>query len=69
MEWCIILLVIGMVLAAELMNSAIEMLTDLASPAYSKKAGRLKDMAAGAVLITAITAVIVGLIIFIPKIF
>jgi len=66
-EWLWIILCIGMVLVAELFNTAIEFLTDLVSPEYNKKAGLVKDMSAGAVLITAITALIIGLIIFIPK--
>lgn len=66
-EWLWVILCIGMVLVAELFNTAIEFLTDLVSPEYNKKAGLVKDMAAGAVLITAITAVIIGLIIFLPK--
>ncbi len=67
-EWIAIVLSIGLVLAAEVFNSAIETLVDLVSPAYNEKAGKIKDMAAGAVLITAITAAIIGMIIFIPKI-
>lgn len=67
-EWCLVILCIGMVLAAEGFNTAIEKLTDLASPGYNELAGKAKDVAAGAVLITAIAAATVGLIIFIPKI-
>jgi diacylglycerol kinase len=66
-EWLWIILCIGMVLVAELFNTAIEFLTDLVSPEYNKKAGLVKDMSAGAVLITAVTALIIGLIIFVPK--
>jgi diacylglycerol kinase (ATP) len=66
-EWLWIILCIGMVLVAELFNTAIEFLTDLVSPEYNKKAGLVKDMSAGAVLITAITALIIGLNIFLPK--
>lgn len=66
-EWLWIILCIGMVLVAELFNTAIEFLTDLVSPEYNKKAGLVKDMSAGAVLITAITALIIGLVIFVPK--
>jgi len=66
-EWLWVAICIGAVLAAELFNTAIEFLTDLVSPEYNKKAGQVKDMAAGAVLITAITALIIGLIIFLPK--
>jgi diacylglycerol kinase len=66
-EWLWIILCIGLVLAAELFNTAIEFLTDLVSPEYNKKAGLVKDMSAGAVLITAICALAIGLIIFLPK--
>jgi diacylglycerol kinase (ATP) len=66
-EWLWISLCIGLVLAAELFNTAIEFLTDLVSPEYDKKAGLVKDMSAGAVLITAISALVIGLVIFVPK--
>jgi diacylglycerol kinase (ATP) len=66
-EWLWIILCIAMVLVAELFNTALEFLTDLVSPEYNKKAGLVKDMAAGAVLITAICAMVIGLIIFVPK--
>ncbi len=66
-EWVYIVFCIGIVLAAEIFNSAMEVLTDLVSPGYNTKAKLVKDMAAGAVLVSAIAAVIVGLIIFVPK--
>jgi len=66
-EWLWIILCMAMVLIAELFNTALEFLTDLVSPEYNKKAGLVKDMSAGAVLITAICALIIGLIIFVPK--
>lgn len=69
LEWVVVIFSIGLVLAAEIFNSAIETLVDLVSPNYNEKAGKIKDMAAGAVLISAITTVIIGAIIFIPKIF
>jgi diacylglycerol kinase len=49
------------------MNSAIESLVDLVSPEKNSLAGKAKDIAAGAVLVAAICAAIVGLIIFVPK--
>ncbi len=67
-EWLVIIFAIGFVMAAELVNTAIEHLVDLASPEWNEKAGRIKDVAAGAVLIAAITALLTGLVIFIPKI-
>lgn len=68
MEWLIILLCIGVVFTAEIMNTAIELLTDLVSPGYNKKAGLIKDLAAGAVLVSALVSAIIGFWIFIPKI-
>ena len=67
-EWCFIVFAIGFVLVAELFNTAIEWLTDLASPEWNEKAGKIKDVAAGAVLVSAVTALIIGLIIFGPKV-
>ena len=68
-EWVFITLAIGMVIAAEIFNSAIEKLVDFISPNQNEKAGLIKDIAAGAVLICALTAAIIGCIIFIPKLF
>src|SRR5688572_26028128 len=66
-EWCILILTIGLVLALEAANSAIESVVDLASPEHSELARRAKDVAAGAVLIATIVALVVGLILFLPK--
>jgi diacylglycerol kinase (ATP) len=66
-EWVIIILCIGMVLGMELMNSAIERIADKISPEHDPEIGKIKDLAAGAVLVCAIAAAIVGLIIIIPK--
>ncbi len=68
-EWCIILLTICLVLSLEAINTALEYFTDLLSPEYSDKAGKVKDIAAGSVLIAAIASVCVGLIIFGPRLF
>ena len=65
-EWMIVLLCIGVVIAAELFNTAIEKLVDLVSPERHPIAGQVKDIAAGAVLVCAATAAIIGLIIFVP---
>lgn len=65
-EWLIILLCFGIVLAAEAFNTAIERLVNLVSPDYHPIAGDVKDIAAGAVLICATTAAVIGAIIFIP---
>jgi len=65
-EWCVVVLCFGLVLAAEGFNTAIERLVDLVSPDFHPVAGDVKDVAAGAVLICAIAAAIVGLIVFVP---
>ena len=67
-EWVAIIIVIGLVISAEIFNTSIEELVNLVSPQKNEKAGIIKDLAAGAVLILAITAFITGLIIFLPKI-
>ncbi len=66
-EWMAVIICIGMVFAAEAFNTAIERLVNLVSPDYNKMAGDVKDIAAGAVLLCAVAAAIVGLIIFLPK--
>lgn len=66
-EWMLCLLAFGLVMGAEMMNTAIETIVDLVSPEYHKLAGRAKDIAAGAVLISSVFAAIVGLIIFLPR--
>lgn len=66
-EWCIIIFCNAIVFTAEILNTAIEWLTDLVSPDYNELAGKVKDVAAGAVLISATGAAIVGVIIFLPK--
>ena len=66
-EWCIVLFDIGFVICTEIFNTAIEMLVDLVSPLENKKAGIIKDISAGAVLVASIVAAIIGIIIFIPK--
>ena len=65
-DWMIVILCIGVVIAAELFNSAIEKLVDLGAPERHPIAGQVKDIAAGAVLVCAATAAIIGLIVFIP---
>lgn len=65
-EWILIIMAIGLVLTAELFNTAIESLVNLVSPEYDKVAGFIKDVAAGAVLVAAIAAAVIGFIIFIP---
>ena len=66
LEWALVALAVAGVWAAELMNTAIEALTDLASPAYHPLAGKAKDVAAGAVLLAALGALVVGALVFVP---
>jgi diacylglycerol kinase len=68
-EWCILLIVIALVWAAEAFNTVIEKLSDHLFPEHHETARIVKDVAAGAVLVCSLTALICGLIIFLPKIF
>ncbi len=62
-EWCILLICIGLVISLEMINSAIENLVDLVSPDYNEKAGKIKDMAAGAVLVFSFVSLLIGILI------
>ena len=66
LEWCCVLFAIVGVWIAEALNTAIELIIDLVSPQFNSLAGKAKDVAAGAVMVAAIGAAIVGLIIFVP---
>lgn len=66
-EWCICLGLFGLVMALELVNTAVEAVVDLVTGEYHPLAKIAKDTAAGAVLIAAIMAAVAGLIIFVPK--
>lgn len=68
-EWIAQLFAIAMVMGVEGTNSAIEELCDFVHPDFHKKIGIIKDIAAGAVFIVAIVALIIGGIIYFPKIF
>lgn len=65
-EWILLLLCIGCVFSAELFNTAIEVFANKLHPNMDPEIGKVKDLAAAAVLICALTSVLVGLIIFIP---
>lgn len=67
-EWISIVIVIGLVILTELFNTAIERLADLVDPNRNELIGQIKDYSAGAVLMAAIVSLIVGGLIFIPKI-
>lgn len=67
-EWLFILFAMSLVWVTEIINTAIEQLCNVISPEENSSIGRVKDLAAGAVLVAAIFAIITALIIFIPKI-
>lgn len=67
LEWMILLLVIGFVWAAEIFNTAIEILTDHISPEENPTIKIIKDISAGGVLISAMTSVLIGLLLFGPR--
>ena len=66
-EWIIVIFCIGFVISAELFNTAIESFSDAVHPDYNPKIKIVKDLAAAAVLVSAIISAIIGIIIFIPK--
>lgn len=68
LEWVFIISLIGLVIGAELLNTAIEHLVDLATQEYKRKAMLAKDTSAAYVMVLSITASIVGFIIFVPRI-
>ena len=69
MEWALQCLCIGLVMGIEGVNTAIEKLSDFVQPDHDPKIGMIKDISAGAVMLVALMAVVVGLIIYVPKVF
>jgi len=67
LEWCLVVIQVGLVWAAEAFNTSIEKLADVVSPEYHPTIKVVKDLAAAGVLILSLSAVIIGGIIFIPK--
>jgi diacylglycerol kinase (ATP) len=65
-DWCWIILAISIVWTAEALNTAFEFLADAASPEFHPLVRDAKDVAAGAVLLTAVAAAIIGIIVFWP---
>lgn len=65
-EWIMLIFAIAIVFIAEALNTAIELLCDFVSPDYQELIKKTKDVAAGAVLIAAMGAAIIGVIIFLP---
>lgn len=68
-EWIVQTLAIALVMSTEGMNTAIEEIANFIHPEHHTKIGLIKDIAAGAVFIASVFAVIIGLIIYIPKLF
>lgn len=68
-EWMIQTLAIALVMSIEGANTAIEEIANFIHPEYHIKIGKIKDLAAGAVFIASVFAVIVGLVIYLPKVF
>lgn len=66
-EWMFQTLAIGMVLAVEGLNTAVEKIADFVHPQFHEKIGFIKDIAAGAVCFAALTAIVIGAIIYVPK--
>lgn len=66
-DWAAVAVVIGLVLTAEILNTAIEALADLATGEYHPLARAAKDMAAGAVLVASVAAVGVAVAVFVPR--
>lgn len=69
LEYAILILTIAMVVVAEVLNTALEEISDLITMRWSKHSKIAKDVGAGAVLVASFVALIVGLLLFIPKIF
>ena len=69
MEVIVCILLIGLVLAFELINTVVEMIVDMVEPHEDPLAGMIKDASSGAVLVIAVTSAVIGLIIFIPKLY
>ncbi|MDX1315447.1 MAG: diacylglycerol kinase family protein [Eudoraea sp.] len=68
-EWILQTLAIALVLGIEGLNTAVEKIADYIQPQYDQKIGFIKDVAAGAVMLVALGAAIIGLIIYVPKVF
>ncbi|WFO16849.1 diacylglycerol kinase family protein [Cellulophaga baltica 4] len=68
-EWILQIFAIALVLGVEGMNTAVEKISDYIQPEFDKKIGFIKDIAAGAVMLVSIASTIIGMIIYLPKIF
>ena len=68
LEWVAVVFAIGLVFSFEIINTSVENIANFICPEWDERIKRIKDLAAAAVLVSAITAAIVGLLIFLPKI-
>lgn len=68
-EWALQFICIGMVMGIEGINTAVEKLADFVQPEFDQKIGLIKDVSAGAVMAVSLISVIVGCIIYVPKVF
>lgn len=66
-EWIVILFAIGLVITLEIVNSSIERIADYISPEKNEIIKKIKDLSAAAVLVGSITALVIGIVIFLPK--
>lgn len=67
LEWVAVAFAVGLVFSGEIFNSAIEDLSDVVCPEQDERIKKVKDLSAAAVLVNAITAAVVGLLVFLPK--
>lgn len=68
LEWCVLLLTVGLVLTLEIINTSIEKAVDLVTTEFHPLAGQVKDIAAGAVLLSSVVSVVVGVLVFKPHV-
>lgn len=66
-EWLFQTFAIGLIMSIEGLNTAVEKIADFIHPNYHERIGFIKDIAAGSVFFAAVTAIIIGLIIYVPK--
>ncbi len=65
-EWALLVIVIGLVLVSEMLNTVVEDIMDFIHPNIDERVGHIKDLAAGSVLVSVVIAMIVGLLVFLP---
>lgn len=66
-EWCLLIMIIGLVFFSELINSSLEAISDVVKPEWNENIMKAKDYAAASVLVTAVISVFIGGLIFIPR--